>query len=304
MSLLGVIAGASRRRGGGYGDAFVLEVKTDNTGTSDDDQFTLPTFTSGTYDYNVDWGDGTDDDFTGATSRTHTYPVAGTYEVKITGVFPRIFFNNGGDRLKLLEVLNWGSVGFSNTQAGAFFGCANLSSLAAGATWSETVTVANNMFRNCTSLTQLPADMTLAALLNGSSMFHNTALTSLPSGMTLAALETATSMFQNTALTSLPSGMTLAALVTGTNMFRDNPLTSLPSGMTLAALTSGSGMFVGSTINTTRYSQLLVDLENLNPNNSVAFHGGNSKYNPTGQTARNTLTTAPRSWSIADGGLE
>ena len=35
-------------------DAFIITIKTDNPGTSNDDQFTLPWI--GTYD--VDWGDG------------------------------------------------------------------------------------------------------------------------------------------------------------------------------------------------------------------------------------------------------
>jgi hypothetical protein len=74
--------------------------------------------------------------------------------------------------------------------------------------------------------------------------------------------------------------------------------------MELPLLTNGTQMFLGNTINTTRYSQLLVDLESGNANNSVTFHGGNSKYNATGQTARDILTGATRLWTITDGGLE
>ena len=72
--------------------------------------------------------------------------------------------------------------------------------------------------------------------------------------------------------------------------------------MTLSSLINGSNMFNGNTINTTRYSQLLIDLENLNPNNNVTFHGGNSKYNASGEIARDALIV--RVWSITDGGLD
>jgi len=72
--------------------------------------------------------------------------------------------------------------------------------------------------------------------------------------------------------------------------------------MTLASLTNGQNMFQSNTINTTRYSQLLVDLEADNPNDGVTFHGGNSEYNTTGETARDALTI--RTWTITDGGLE
>jgi hypothetical protein len=61
-------------------------------------------------------------------------------------------------------------------------------------------------------------------------------------------------------------------------------------------------MFVNNTINTARYSQLLIDLEEFNPNNNVSFHGGNSQYNAQGQIARNALIA--RGWTITDGGLE
>jgi hypothetical protein len=61
-------------------------------------------------------------------------------------------------------------------------------------------------------------------------------------------------------------------------------------------------MFSGCTINTTDYSRLLVDMEAANPNNSVSFNGGLSKYNTAGGTARAALVA--RSWNIVDGGPE
>ena len=52
---------------------FIMLVKTDNAGTSASNQFTIPT-TVATYNYDVDWGDGTTD--TGVTGViTHTFAV-------------------------------------------------------------------------------------------------------------------------------------------------------------------------------------------------------------------------------------
>ena len=84
-------------------------------------------------------------------------------------------------------------------------------------------------------------------------------------------------------------------------MFRDCNLTSLPSGMTLDNLTDGANMFAENTINTVRYSELLVDMEADNSNTSVSFNGGNSKYNTSGETARNLLINN-QTWSFTDGG--
>ena len=307
--------------------SFTIEVKSDNAGTSGTNQFTIPT-TTGTYLYDYTTSDGQSG--TGITGdETITFASgAGTYEIYITGTFPRIYFNNGGDKLKLLRVLEWGDYGVGATdQTLAFKGCTNLTSIAddvdnlnlitIGTTMFSTtglttlpstmtlasLVTATQMFISC-SLTSLPSGMTLDSLVTGSAMFFNGSLTSLPSGMTLDSLVTATQMFQSNSLTTLPSGMELGSLSVGNNMFQSNSLTTLPSGMTLSSLTNGGFMFNNNTINTYRYSQLLVDMQNLNPNNSVTFHGGSSKYNIAGERDRNLLTGVGRTWIITDGGKD
>ena len=309
---------------------FTLEVKSDNAGTSGTTQFTIPT-TAGTYLYDYTTSDGqSGTGITGNTTITFASGV-GTYEIYITGTFPRMYFNNGGDKLKLLRVLEWGDYGEGATdQTAAFYGCANLSSIASDVTNLNLITDATNMFRegaalsslpsgmtlasldvgalmfrNCLSLSSLPSGIELPLLTNGNNMFYNCAMPSLPSGMTLPLLTNGENMFFNiTELASLPSGMELPLLTNGINMFRLTAITDLPAGMTLPSLSAGTNMFFGSTINTTRYSQLLVDLESGNANNSVTFHGGNSLYNAAGETARDILTGGVRLWTITDGGLE
>jgi surface protein len=119
-------------------DDFVITVKTDNTGSSSDTQFTIPT-TGGGYNYNVDCdNDGTDE----ATGQTGDYTCdygagnEGTYTIRIkdntgskTG-FPRIYFNNTGDRQKILSVNQWGT-GVWTSMHRAFYGCYNLNSATA-----------------------------------------------------------------------------------------------------------------------------------------------------------------------------
>ncbi len=109
-----------------------FDVKTDNAGTSNSDQITLPFLTGGTFDCVVDWGDGNTDTITtyNDPAWTHTYSAAGTYTVTITGEVGRMYFNNGGDCLKLVGALNVGIIGLgvANLQ-GDFFGCANVTSV-------------------------------------------------------------------------------------------------------------------------------------------------------------------------------
>ena len=96
-------------------DDFVITVKTDNPGTSTNTQFTIPTFGGG-YDYNVDCNDDGTDEATGQTGNyTCDYAAPGIYTIRIkdnTGArtgFPRIYFNNGGDAQKLINIEQWGT---------------------------------------------------------------------------------------------------------------------------------------------------------------------------------------------------
>ena len=190
---------------------------------------------------------------------------------------------------------------FSNlTNGQGMFFSNNLTSLPSGMELPN-LTDGGNMFSS-NSLTSLPPGMELPNLTSGISMFSSNSLTSLPPGMELPLLTNGSNMFISNNLTSLPSGMKLDNLTSGFAMFRNNSLTSLPSGMKLPNLTNGRFMFIGSTINTARYSQLLIDLEANNPNNNVEFNGGTSKYNTQGEIARNALLS--RGWTIVDGGLE
>ena len=106
-------------------DEFVFTVKTDNAGTSASNQFTTPWI--GTYD--IDWGDNVVESAV-VDTQTHTYSTAGTYDVKVTAVSGRILFNGTGDRLKLLDIKNWGSCAWT-TMEKAFKGCENLSKMSA-----------------------------------------------------------------------------------------------------------------------------------------------------------------------------
>lgn len=103
-------------------DEFIIRVKTDNTGTSNDDQFTLQMI-SGTYD--VDWGDG-NIDLAQTGAQTHTYSSAGTYTIKVLGG-TRIYHGPSGgfDSKKIIELKNWG-IGVWTYLSNGFQGCSNM----------------------------------------------------------------------------------------------------------------------------------------------------------------------------------
>ncbi len=124
---------------------FITTWKTDNPGTSGANEITIPT-AGGGYNYSIDWGDGnTDVGVTG--SITHTYAVPGTYTVKISGTFPRIYFANTGDKEKILSIEQWGDGAWSNMFY-AFFGTTNLVINATDVPDVSNVTDMHSMFRN------------------------------------------------------------------------------------------------------------------------------------------------------------
>jgi surface protein len=131
---------------------FVTVWKTNNPGTSASNQITIPV-NGGGHNYNVNWGDGTTS--TGVTGNiTHTYAVAGTYTVRISGAFHFIFFNGGGDCQKILEVKQWGFNREWSSFSNAFSGCTNLAITAPDAPVFGTGISCSGMFKNCTSLNQ------------------------------------------------------------------------------------------------------------------------------------------------------
>jgi len=133
---------------------FITTWKTDNSGSSNDNQITIPTTGTG-YFYDVNWGDGMTD--TGVTGDiTHTYATPGTYTVSISGAFPRIYFNAGSflpdkDSKKLLTVEQWGDVAWTSMRS-AFSGCEFLRINAVDAPDLSNVTDMNRMFYYAESL--------------------------------------------------------------------------------------------------------------------------------------------------------
>ncbi len=268
---------------GGNRKPLIIRVDTRESGVTPSDTFRIPANAPGeTYRFKVDWGDGAiTSNHTG--NAEHTYLSGGVYDIKIYGKFPRFYFNNTGDRLKLLEVLDWGGIKYSADQANAFYGCSNLTFIATDEnSWYNGITLGNSMF-NGNSLTSLPTGMTLSNLTNGNSMFRDNSLTSLPDVMLLSNLTSGNNMFNNNSLTSLPTGMTLSSLTSGISMFNNNSLTSLPDGMLLGNLTGGFQMFQNNSLTSLPDSMTLSSLTN----GSNMFNGNSLTSLPDGMTLGN-----------------
>ncbi len=143
------------------------------TGSSAENQITIPTnpaFTN--YNYNVDWGDGNTN--TGVTGDiTHDYTSPGTYTIEISGDFPSIYFNNANDKIKIIEILEWGSSIQWQTMENAFYGCTNLNFDLIDAPDLTQATTLQNMFRSCTSFNGIVNNWDVSTITNLSGIFKS-----------------------------------------------------------------------------------------------------------------------------------
>jgi len=117
---------------------FISTWNTANTsvGSSTSTQVKLPLVSAGTYNFVVTWGDATSDVITtwNQVETTHTYASSGTYTITITGLCLGFSFAGLNDRLKIIEISQWGdsiyySDTFNNQNNGHYRGCSNLTIL-------------------------------------------------------------------------------------------------------------------------------------------------------------------------------
>lgn len=73
------------------------------------DQIILPLVADGSYDFVVDWGDGTKNNIYiyNDPATTHTYPEPGIYRVEIRGMITGWAFNNKDYCYKLIEFVSF-----------------------------------------------------------------------------------------------------------------------------------------------------------------------------------------------------
>lgn len=180
-----------------FSQSFITTWKTDNPGTSNNSSITIPTIGVG-YNYDVDWDNDGIFDQVGITGTvTHDFLVTGTYTIRIQGAFPRIYFNGGGDRLKILSVDQWGGIQWGS-MVSAFRGAENLVLSSTDAPDLSNVTEMNGMFREAVSLISGLSSWDVSTITDMSGLFfgavnYNEDLT----GWNVSNVTGMTSMFVN-----------------------------------------------------------------------------------------------------------
>lgn len=99
----------------------------ESLGSTNETTIRLPLTPTGTYNFRIDWGDGTVEQITQWDAAIHTYSSPGVYTIEIDGIIDGFRFNNDGDRLKLLTIEQWGNLRVGN-EGNYFHGAENFQS--------------------------------------------------------------------------------------------------------------------------------------------------------------------------------
>lgn len=130
---------------------FITTWDTEIAGESNDNQILFP---GSGIDYHIYWEDTASSSINGTSTvsgaTTITFPEPGIYRIEVSGPLTRIRFNDSGDKDKILQVNQWGSINWSSMHT-AFFGASNLRIPATDQPNLSSATRMDSMFRDATS---------------------------------------------------------------------------------------------------------------------------------------------------------
>ena len=124
---------------------------------------------SGTRNGVIDWGDGTSETSVGNLA-VKTYALAGYYDISVTGTYTAPIFSGGGDRLKCVDVRQWGQVTGMTAWGASLRGCYNLVGTATDA--PVLIGSLENMFGGCAVFNGAIGNWNTSAVTNMSVMFY------------------------------------------------------------------------------------------------------------------------------------
>ncbi len=294
-------------------DSFVSRWNTTHisSGSSNTTQIVLPLLDTGTYDFVVDWGDGTTDSIIGydPSGVNHTYYNApGVYQIVINGTIQGWRFNNGGDKLKIIEISQWGDFNFGNSFS-YFRGASNLVLTATDAPNLMGTTMLTAAFRDCSSLGGQGSMDTwdVSSVTSMIDMFVNAVSFNQPLGnWNTSSVTLMPAMFYGASSFNQPIISWNTSSVTSMNsMFANAASFNQPLGnWDVSSATDMANMFDGVTLYYQYYDHLLIGWSSLpSVQSGVIFDAGDSYIASAAATDGYVMLSLDDSWVITHGGL-
>jgi len=233
---------------------FIIEVKTDNAGTSNNDQFQ---FTGAVGDYNVIAKQGgvivaTFNDLSGAETITFS-DGAGTYTLEITpksvNPFNQIQFNYSGDVDKITEIKQFGTTIWSSFE-NAFNGCENMLVSATDIPNLSSVTNMSKMFGSAALANPNAKNWNVSNVTNMNLMFADSAFNKNINNWDVSNVTNMGGMFINLTLFNQPlNSWNVSSVTNMANMFGGTSSFNQPLyNWDVSNVTNMGGMFTFSTV--------------------------------------------------------
>jgi len=262
---------------------------------------TIPTYPIHTYDYHVDWGDGSNSTNQSGDA-THVYASSGIKTVTITGTFPRIYLDNGSEATKITSIDQWGTGTWTSMEA-AFHGAENLVMTATDSPDLSQVTSMKEMFRIARVFNGDISGWDTSSVTNMSRLFQTaSAFNQDISGWDTSKVKTMREMFRGAQVFNQDiSGWNTSMVTTMSIMFRGaSDFDQNIGSWDVTSLGFAYNMFFTGTLSSENYDALLAGWAAQSLQTGVNFNGGNSQYCDT-DVHHNTLTQT-YGWNIQDGG--
>ncbi len=303
-----------------------------SSGSSAVNQVKLPLEPSGTYNFVVDWGDGTNNTITSwnQSEITHTYLYKGQYDIEIRGTIIGWCFDHSGDRLKILNIKQWGCLRLGNSGR-YFYGCNNMYITANDLLDLTGTIILDNAFTSCYGITTIPrmndwdtskvtsmrgmfyfatefdqdiGDWNVSNVINMRQMFTGASSFNQDiSGWDVSSvIEMSFMFYQANSFNQSIGEWDVLKVNTMESMFREaHDFDQNIGNWNITRVTKMVNMFLEVNLSMTNYNALLVGWEAQDVQDDVMFHGGYSQYfGHPASVARNNLII-DHNWNIEDG---
>jgi surface protein len=266
-------------------DHFVTTWKTDNSGSSNSTSITIPTHPGSTYAYQVDWNN--DQDFLDVNETTintgdvtYDFGVAGTYTIRITGTFPRIYFaNTGDDEQKIIRIDQWGTNPWTSMES-AFTGTSNLSITA-------------------TDTPNLAGVTSLLGMFAGSGITTNAAMRNWDTS-NIQSMDFMFNIASN--FNEDISGWDTSSVTSMFFMLNGTSFNYNIGGWDITNVTDASGLLNNTPMSINNYTATLIGFESQNVQTGIPFGAQGLVFCPSADTPRSNLILN-KGWSITDLGM-
>ena len=300
-----------RFRGNGMGVSgfrpFIIEVKTDNAGTSNDNQFQF-TGALGDYDVLAKQGGVIVETFNDLSDEaTITFATAGIYDLEVfpkaSNGFNRIEFGGVGDKYKILDIKQWGNIVWDSFE-NAFYGCNDMTVTATDVPNLSNVTTMRYMFFEAFSANPDTTNWDVSSVTDMSFMFRSASSANPDtSNWDVSSVTDMKAMFSRASSANPDTSNWDVSSVTDMSfMFFNAPLANPDtSNWDVSSVTNMGRMFENSNLSVENLTAIYENWSQLNLQQNVEFSAGNTKYNASGQAGRDILVNT-YNWTIEDGG--